>query len=73
MLSNLDLQKARLKALGGSAEERMQREKLKSLEAALKYSYQAKSYTFHYRIHTYAVQSLRHQNLPFHIAIYNNL
>ena len=41
MLSNLDLQKARLKALGGSAEERMQREKLKSLEAALKYSYQA--------------------------------
>lgn len=41
MLSNLDLHKARLKALGGSAEERMQREKLKSLEAALKYSYQS--------------------------------
>ena len=41
MLNNLELQKARLKALGGSAEERMQREKLKSLEAALKYSYQA--------------------------------
>ena len=41
MLSNLDLHKARLKALGGSAEERIQREKLKSLEAALKNSYQA--------------------------------
>ena len=27
MLNNLELQKARLKALGGSAEERMQREK----------------------------------------------
>ena len=41
MLSNLELHRARLKALGGSAEERMQREKLKSLESALKYSYQS--------------------------------
>ena len=41
MLSNLELHRARLKALGGSAEERLQREKLKSLESALKYSYQS--------------------------------
>lgn len=40
-MHNLDLLKKRLNVLGGNAEQRMIKEKLKSLEKALLYSYQA--------------------------------
>lgn len=40
-MNNLDILKARLNALGGTADSRIEREKLKSLNGALKYSYQS--------------------------------